>query len=71
LRESPPRALFLRTLELAVAHERVRYGALVLAAGKLRQLTSIPRWPRIHPTSVERETLTEPGGNRYDLGGCG
>jgi transposase-like protein len=51
--------LFLRALEMAVAHEPVRYRDLVLSEGTTRRVPR-PRRPGSHPTSVERVTANRP-----------
>jgi transposase-like protein len=51
--------LFLRALEMAVAHEPVRYRDLVLSEGTTRTVPK-PRRPGRGPTSVERATANRP-----------
>ena len=52
--------LFIRVLELAVAHEPVRYRELVHTSGKPRKNMPVPRQPGSHPISVERATANRP-----------
>lgn len=52
--------LFLRALELAVAHQPVRYRDLARTAGQPRKRMPKPPRPGGHPTSVERETAHRP-----------
>ncbi len=59
--------LFLRALELAVAHQPVRYRDLARTGGQPRKRMPKPPRPSGHPTSVERETPTGLGVNRSGL----
>ena len=52
--------LFLRALELAVAHQPVRYRDLARTAGQPRKHMPKPPRPGGHPSSVERATANRP-----------
>jgi transposase-like protein len=52
--------LFLRALELAVAHQPVRYRELIRTAGKPHTRMPVPRHPGSRPISVERATANRP-----------
>jgi transposase-like protein len=52
--------LFLRALEMAIAHGPVRYRDLQRTGGQPRRRMPKPPDQRGHPTSVERETANRP-----------
>jgi transposase-like protein len=52
--------LFYRVLELAIAHEPVRYRALVANPGLARKVTPVAPGSRGHPPSLERRRAARP-----------
>ena len=52
--------LFCRVLELAIAHEPVRYRALVANPGLARKVTPVAPGSRGHPPSLERRRAARP-----------